>query len=140
MQVSHKLQFSSVLNERIILCHENLFMPEYPPYPAPPLYKYLDRMRELTLNGHGNKAAELLVEAGEEVGIHGLIWTNPLIPACQLEVKSLSDEKVSDYARSVNYETGEATTTWKTDDLIVKRTVFFSRPDNIGVLRMTVSE
>jgi hypothetical protein len=33
------------LNERIILCHENLFMPEYPPYPAPPLYKYLDRMR-----------------------------------------------------------------------------------------------
>jgi len=128
------------LDERIILCHEKLFMPEYPPYPAPPLYKYLDRMRELTLKGHGNKAAELLVEAGEEVGIDGMIWTNPLIPACQLEVKSLSDEQISDYARSVNYETGEATTAWKTGDLIVKRTVFFSRPDSIGVLRIIASE
>jgi alpha-L-fucosidase 2 len=128
------------LNERIILCHENLFMPEYPPYLAPPLYKYLDRMRELTLNGDGGKAAGVMIEAGEEVGIDGLIWTNPLIPACQLEVLSLSDEKVSDYARSVNYETGEATTAWKTGDLIVKRTVFFSRPDNIGVIRITASE
>ncbi|MHC4255557.1 MAG: glycosyl hydrolase family 95 catalytic domain-containing protein [Planctomycetota bacterium] len=128
------------LNERIILCHENLFMPEYPPYPAPPLYKYLDRMRELTLNGQGNKASELLVEAGEEVGIDDMIWTNPLIPACQLEVKSLSDEKVTNYARSVNYETGEATTAWKVGDRIFKRDVFFSRANNVGVMRIIASE
>jgi alpha-L-fucosidase 2 len=128
------------LNERIILCHEKLFMPAYPPQPAPPLYKYLDKMREVTLNGDGGKASRLMIEAGEEVGIHELIWTNPLIPACQLEVLSLSDEEVSDYARSVNYETGEATTAWKTGDLVIKRTVFFSRPDNIGVMRITASE
>ena len=128
------------LDERIILSHERLFMPEYPPYPAPPLHKYIDKMREFTLNGHGDKAAELLVKAGEEVGINEMIWTNPLVPACQLEVKSLSDEKVSDYARSVNYETGEATTAWKTEDREFKLTVFFSRADNVGVLRMTASK
>ncbi|MHC4265326.1 MAG: glycoside hydrolase N-terminal domain-containing protein, partial [Planctomycetota bacterium] len=49
------------LDERIILSHEKLFMPEYPPYEAPPLHKYLDEIRELTLNGQGNKASELLV-------------------------------------------------------------------------------
>jgi alpha-L-fucosidase 2 len=128
------------LNERIILCHEKLFMPEYPPYEAPPLHKYLDKMRELTLNGHGDKAAELLVKAGEEVGIDDMIWTNPLVPACQFEVKSLTDEKVTNYARSVNYETGEAITAWKVGGKTFERTVFFSRADNIGVVKISGSE
>lgn len=128
------------LDERIILSHERLFMPKYPPYGSPPLHKYLDKMRELTLNGHGDKAAELLIQAGEEVGIRGMIWTNPLIPACQLEVKSLSEEKISDYSRSVNYETGEAITAWKVGSDTFKRSVFFSRADNIGVVKISGSK
>ncbi|MHC4843332.1 MAG: glycosyl hydrolase family 95 catalytic domain-containing protein [Planctomycetota bacterium] len=128
------------LDEQIILCHEKLFMPEYPPYESPPLHKYLDRMRELTLKGQGGKASELLVEAGREVGIDDMIWTNALIPACQLEVKSLSDKKVSNYARSVNYETGEVTTVWKAGDEVFKRSLFFSRADGIGILRISGSK
>ena len=133
------LVFGNPLNERIILSHEKLFMPEYPPTKAPALYKYMDRIRELTLNGRGEKAAELAVQAGKEAGIHDLIWTDPLVPACQLEIKSLSDDKLSNYARSVDYETGEATTAWEIGDRIFKRTVFFSRADSIGVLKISGS-
>ena len=126
--------------DRIILSHEKLFMPEYPPYPAPPLHKYLDQIRKHTLDGKGEQAAELLVEAGREVGIDGMIWTNALIPACQLEVKALSDKKVLDYARSVNYETGEVTTAWKTNESVFRQSLFFSRADGIAVLRLSSSK
>lgn len=128
------------LDERIILSHEKLFMPEYPPYDAPPLHKYLDQLRKLVLQDKGEQAAELLMKAGREVGIDDMIWTNALIPACQLEIKSLSDKKVSNYVRSVNYETGEVTTAWKAGDCVFKRSLFFSRADGIGVLRISGSK
>jgi alpha-L-fucosidase 2 len=123
-------------NQMIILSHEKLFMPEYPPTEAPPLYKYIKRIRKLALNGHGDKAAELMVRAGKEVGINKTEWTDPLVPACQLEIKSLSDESVNDYARSVNYETGEAVTAWKSGGQKFNSKIFFSRADSIGVLKI----
>jgi len=131
------LVYGNPLNERVILSHEKLFMPEYPPYPAPPLHKYLKQMREATLKGRGDKAAELLVRAGEEVGIDDMIWTDALIPACQLEIRSLSSKKVTEYTRSVNYETGEAFTAWSTGQDAFQRSIFFSRADQIGVMRIS---
>jgi hypothetical protein len=121
------LVFGNPLDERIILSHEKLFMPEYPPTDAPALYKHIVRVRELALAGRGEEAAELAVEAGKEAGIEDWVWTDPLIPACQLEIKSLSDEEISNYTRSVNYETGEAATVWASGDHTFRRTVFFSR-------------
>jgi len=128
------------LNERIILSHEKLFMPEYPPTKAPPLHKFIDQIKKLTLNGQGEEAAKLAVEVGKEAGIEDLIWTDPLVPACQLEIKALSDDRISNYTRSVNYETGEAITAWESGGSIFKRTVFFSRADSIGVLKITSSD
>jgi len=122
--------------ERLILSHEKLFMPEYPPYDPPPIYKYLDRMKELILEGKGEAAAELLIKAGEEVGIEDMIWTNPLIPACQLEIESLNPDKLVNYTRSVNYETGEAVTAWQTEQGLFRRSVFASRPDQVVVVRI----
>jgi hypothetical protein len=131
------LVFGNPLDERIILSHERLFMPEYPPTEAPALHKHMDRIRELTLAGRGEEAAELAVRAGEEAGIEDWVWTDPLIPACQLEIKSLSDEKISNYTRSVNYETGEAATAWTSGEYTFRRTVFFSRTDSIGVVKIS---
>jgi alpha-L-fucosidase 2 len=133
------LVFGKPLDERIILSHEKLFMPEYPPHQAPPLHKYLKEIRQLTLKGQGGKAADLLVRAGEEVGIDDMIWTDPLIPACQLEIKSLAKQKVTDYIRAVNYETGEAISAWKMGSVIHQRAIFFSRADDIGVMRISAA-
>ncbi|MGB5848462.1 MAG: glycoside hydrolase N-terminal domain-containing protein, partial [Ignavibacteriaceae bacterium] len=123
-------------NEIIILSHERLFLPEYPPTEAPNLGKHLETIRELVLKGEGRKAAELAVQLGVEAGIEDLIWTDPLVPACQIEIESLSRDSIVNYARSVNYETGEALTTWKTEEGIFHRKIFTSRPDDISVLKI----
>ena len=75
------------LKERIILSHEKLFMPENPPTPAPDLGGNLSTIRELVLSGKGDKASELSLQVGKDVGINGMIWTDPLIPACQIELE-----------------------------------------------------
>jgi len=123
-------------NEIIILSHEKLFLPEYPPTKAPDLGKYLKIIRELVLKGEGEKAAELAVEAGKEAGIEDVIWTDPLVPACQIEIKSLSQDSITNYARSVDYETGETVTAWQTHHGLYYRKMFISRADNIAVLKI----
>ena len=125
------------LNERIILSHEKLFMPEYAPTAAPDLASHMDEIRSLVVEGKGGEAAQLAVELGKEVGIEELIWTNPLIPACQMEIEDLSGGKVAEYARSVNYETGEAVTAWKTEFGDFVRKVFASRSDQVVVMHLS---
>jgi hypothetical protein len=124
------------LGERIILSHEKLFMPEYPPTSAPDLGSNLETIRQMVLEGKGEEASELAVELGEEAGINDMIWTNPLIPACQIEIEPVSDESILNYTRSVNYETGEATMAWQTPEGTFQQQMFTSRPDNAGVLRI----
>jgi len=124
-------------NEVIILSHENLFMPEYPPTKAPDIKKYLGKIRELVMNGEGEKAAELAVQAGVEAGIDKLVWTDPLVPACQLEIKCNNDTSILAYAKTVNYENGEATIAWKTGQGLFHQKMFVSRPAAVAVLKLS---
>ncbi|MDX1702608.1 MAG: glycoside hydrolase N-terminal domain-containing protein [Melioribacteraceae bacterium] len=121
--------------EIITLSHERLFLPEYPPTAAPDLGGNMDRIRKLTLQGKGEEAAELAVQLGVEAGIEDLIWTDPLVPACQIEMQSLDDEKVIAYGRSVNYDTGESITAWTTEKGLYHRKAFISRPDDLFALK-----
>jgi hypothetical protein len=122
------------ISEQIILSHEKLFMPEFPPTPAPDIGSNLSTIRQMVLEGQGEQASELAVKLGQEVGIEDMIWTNPLIPASQLEIEMLDKSDIQNYARSVNFETGEATTAWQTDVGTYHRKVFTSRPDNLHVI------
>jgi hypothetical protein len=124
------------LSERIILSHEKLFMPEFPPTEAPDLGNNLEKIRGLVLDGKGREAAELALELGVEAGIHSFIWTDPPVPACQLEIESSGMGDVLDYERGVNYETGEAIMAWKTENGLFERKVFVSRPDQLWVMEM----
>ncbi len=125
------------MKERIIFSHEKLFMPETPPTQAPDLGGSLGTIRELVLSGQGEKASELAVELGKKVGIDGMIWTDPMIPACQMEIELLDKDPVLNYSRSVNYETGEAATAWTTRKGLFKRTLFASRADGIIAMKFS---
>jgi hypothetical protein len=122
------------ISEHIILSHEKLFMPEFPPTPAPDIGSNLASIRQMVLEGQGEKASEYAVKLGQEVGIEDMIWTNPLIPASQLEIEMLDKTEIQNYARSVNFETGEAKTAWQTNNGTYHRKVFTSRPDNLHVI------
>jgi hypothetical protein len=124
------------VREFIILSHEKLFMPEFPPTPAPDIGSNLDKIRQMVLEGQGEQASELAVKLGQDVGIEDMIWTNPLIPACQLEIESLYKTAVQNYARSVNFETGEAICAWQTKNGRYDRKVFNSRPHNLNVIKI----
>ncbi len=126
--------------ERIIFSHEKLFMPEYPPTEAPDLASHMEKIREWVIAGKGDKAAEFAVELGNEVGIEGLIWTDPLIPACQLEIETLNPEKVINYARGVDFESGETIAAWETKSGFFERRLFTSRPDQLIALHMAAPD
>lgn len=123
-------------NERIILSHESLFMPENPPTKAPDLGGHMDEIGKLVMYGDGFKASALTLELGRQVGIEKMVWTDPLIPACQIEIV-VQKKEVLDYARSVNYETGEAITAWQTNEGTLVRKIFTSRPDSLLVLNIS---
>jgi hypothetical protein len=122
--------------EVIIFSHEKLFMPEYLPTKTPNLKIHLEKIRKLILAGKGQQAAALMVQAGKDAGIEDLIWTDPLVPACQLEIIPSGNAPVKTYAKSVNYNTGEATIAIKTNGGIIHRSIFISRPDGIAVMKI----
>ena len=130
---------SEVNNERLIVCHERLFMPQYPPFPAPDLGSRLGAIRELLLDGKNEEAVAQLIEAGAEVGIveDYMLWTDPLVPACQIEIVNLDEHKPTRYNRATNYESGEASVTWISDQGTFQRDVFSSRPDTVIVARIS---
>ena len=119
------------LNERIIFSHEKLFMPENPPTKAPDFGSSLDSIRKLVLLGKTEEAMDLSIKLGADVGIQEYYWTDPFIPACQMEIEVLDNEALLNYSRSVNYESGEATSAWTTRKGQFMRSVFASRRDGM---------
>ncbi|UII79865.1 glycoside hydrolase N-terminal domain-containing protein [Flagellimonas sp. CMM7] len=127
-----------VHKDRIVLSHEKLFMPEYEPLKAPNLSSRLDEIRTLIFNGKEKEASMIAVEEGKQIGIEDeFVWTNPHIPACQLEFQAIQPIKNDQYARTVNYETGEVTVNYGTEKDIISRKAFVSRKDNVAVFQIT---
>ena len=125
------------LEEKQIFCHEALFMPQYPPISAPDLASRLSEIRELILSGKNREGALLMVEEGKKVGIDEMIWTDPLVPACQMELEFLDKSEISFYERSVNYENGLVSTKWQQNNTHHLKEVFASRPDSCIVTRIS---
>ena len=123
------------LSERIIFSHEKLFIPENPPTKAPDFGGSLDTIRKLVLLGKTEEASNLSLKLGADVGIEEYYWTDPFIPACRMDIEVLDSEPLLNYSRSVNYETGEATTAWTTKNGQFCRSVFASRKDGIIITR-----
>ena len=121
--------------DRFVLSHESLFMPKFPPTKAPDLGSRLHETINYILNGDPEKAADILVQEGKEVGIDQMIWTNPHIPACQIDFEALDPIDVMNYARTVNYETGEAKVAVGDRTKIIHRNAFVSRSDSVAVIQ-----
>lgn len=121
--------------DRFVLSHESLFMPKFSPTEAPDLGSRLEETRKHILSGESEKAADILVQEGSKVGIDRLIWTNPHIPACQIDFEALDPADMLSYARTVNYESGEAKVALGDESRIIHRNAFVSRSDSIAVIQ-----
>ena len=127
----------NVNKDRIVLSHEKLFLPKYGPAQAPKLGSRLEETRELIFEGNYEKAGQIMIEEGLKSGIKELIWTNPLIPACQIEIENLNPIQHNKYARSIDYETGETKIAFSDGKTVIHRSTFVSRIDDVAVVKIS---
>lgn len=120
-------------NERIIFNHEELFMPMGEPVVPPDQSKDLPKIRQLIDEGKYVEAAALQFNNS---GQKGFMYPDFYVPAFDLTIQSPAQGKVRDYARSVNFSSGEAVIKWTDDRDTFERRMFVSRKDGVAVIQI----
>jgi hypothetical protein len=123
--------FGQALDEKIVFTHEGLFLPMGKPVVPPDTASRLPEIRKLIDQGQYHEATRLAFEiSGQESFMYG----DPFVPAFDLNIKMQSEGKVSDYMRSVDFQTGEATVHWADSRGAFERRLFVSRADKVAVM------
>jgi hypothetical protein len=122
------------LNERIIFNHERLFMPMGDPFVPRDQSARLPEIRKLIEEGKFKEAEVLQFELS---GQKGFMYPDFYVPAFDLTIDSESQGEVRDFARSVDFQTGEAVVRWADDRGAFERRMFVSRKDGVAVIRLT---
>ena len=122
---------SRPLDETIIFSHERLFMPEGDPVLPPLMAPHLSEIRNLIDQGQYKRATELAFEISEQ---DDFMYPDRFVPAFDLSIRMDAEGDVTDYMRSVNFQTGEATVQWADKRGVFERRLFVSRKDGVAVL------
>jgi hypothetical protein len=125
---------SRPLNERIIFNHERLFMPMGKPHVPPDQSAHLPEIRKLIEEGKYKEAEVLQFKLSKQ---KGFMYPDYYVPAFDLTLDSDSQGEVRDYARSVDFQTGEAVVHWADDRGAFERRMFVSRKDGVAVIKLT---
>jgi alpha-L-fucosidase 2 len=125
---------SRPLNERIIFNHERLFMPMGKPHVPPDQSARLPEIRKLIEEGKCKEAEKLQFELS---GQKGFMYPDYYVPAFDLTLDSDPQGEVRDYARSVDFQTGEAVVHWADDRGAFERRMFVSRKHGLAVIKLT---
>jgi len=124
------LCFARPYSEEMVLSHEALFLPIYPAGEFIPLEQHMDRIRELVLEGKGRDAMELTNDLAKAAGCERHTFTDPFIGACSLKIE-MPPRICKLYARSTDFETGNAVVAWEDDSGLLHRRAFASRKDGV---------
>ena len=111
-------------DERIIFNHERLFMPMGKPHVPPDQSAHLPKIRKLIEEGKYKEAEKLQFELS---GQKSFMYPDYYVPAFDLTIDSEGQGEVRDYARSVDFQTGEAVVRWSDDRGAFERRMFVSR-------------
>jgi hypothetical protein len=123
--------FGRPLSERIIFTHERLFLPQGPPTMPPDASARLFEIRRLIDRGLYKQATQLAFDLS---GQKSFMYPDPFVPAFDLTVQMESQGAIRDYARSVDFQTGEAAVHWADERGVFQRRLFVSRQDGVAVL------
>ncbi len=125
---------SRPLKERVIFSHERLFMPMGAPVMPPDQSMRLFEIRRLIHRGLYRQACELQFDLS---GQDGFMYPDYYVPAFDLTIHTEAEGEVRDYARSVDFQTGEMTVHWADDRGVFERRMFVSRDAGVAVLLLT---
>ncbi|MEM9657852.1 MAG: glycoside hydrolase N-terminal domain-containing protein, partial [Planctomycetota bacterium] len=119
------------LRETVTLNHERLFMPWDDNRPIVKMAPHLSEVRRRIKLGQYRDAAEFVMDLARQQGYRGMRWTDPLVPAFDLNITMQSAGEPRDCARSVDFHTGVVTARWEDDGGVYVRRLFVSRADNL---------
>jgi alpha-L-fucosidase 2 len=105
-----------------------------PPVMPPDQSVRLFEIRRLIDRGLYKQACELQFNLS---GQDGFMYPDYFVPAFDLTIRTESVGEVRDYARSVDFQSGEATVRWADDRGVFERRMFVSRADGVAVLLLT---
>ncbi len=122
-------------HDTLILNHALLYLPLNRPLEPVSQGKHLQQIRNLMLEGRYGEASQYVVGLSHEEGWKGKRWTDPYIPAFDITI-GMEEDSVEEYARTVDFQSGEAGVKWKDSRGIFSRSTFVSRTDNMVVTRI----
>jgi len=125
---------SRPLDETVIFTHERLFLPMGAPMMPPNTASRLFEIRRLIERGLYRQATQLAFDFSEQTSF---MYPDPFVPAFDLSIKMESGKDITDYMRSVDFQTGEATVHWADNRGVFERRLFVSRADGVAVLLIT---
>jgi len=131
------LIYGNIRNELVVLNHEALWIRTEKPS-IPDISEHLGELRSMLSNRRYREAADFLTRKLEEKGC-SLKQTDPYHPAFDLQIDMETQSAFSGYSRSVDFETGEVSVTWREGGTKYERNMFVSRSDDVVVMRMLSS-
>lgn len=131
------LVMGDALAETITLSRAGLFMPLNEPLQPPSQGLHLLELRELLAAGHYQQAADKIVALANAEDYGGKRWTDPFIPAFDLQILTPECGAIEDYRRGVDFQTGVASVGWRDGRGPMLRRLFVSRADNLVVLSLS---
>lgn len=133
--VQGALAFCRPYDEEVILSHEELFVPLFPFAGYLPVKKHLPRIRELVYEGKAVEAQDLIREIKTEHDFPAYNTTDPFVGAASIKLCLFPEGEVKAYLRSQDFSTGESKVSWMDDGGVVQRSSFFSRQDDVYVVK-----
>ena len=128
---------SRPLDERVIFSHERLFLPMGAPVMPPDQSVRLFEIRRLIDRGLYKQACALQAHLS---GQDGFMYPDYYVPAFDLTIRTEAKGRVRDYARSLDFQTGETTVHWADDRGVFERRMFVSRAAGVAVLLFTAPQ
>jgi len=122
--------------ERILFHHEGLLMPWKRPMEAPDVAAILPQVRQLALDGRGREARDLALQHLNQSPIGQDTEPHLTIPAFLMRLDLPTTTSITNYVRTLDFESGEIRVSWTDERGDWVRRVFTSRPDNAVVQRL----
>jgi hypothetical protein len=119
--------------EQLQFRHERLMLPWRRPFEAPDVAAELPGIRKLLLAGKYREGVNHAFEALTAAGLAVNTKAHPTIPAFSMKVEMPEAPAVTDYLRTVDFESGEIRVMWHDNRGDWLRRTFVSRPDNVAV-------
>ncbi|MFZ0233301.1 MAG: glycoside hydrolase N-terminal domain-containing protein [Candidatus Acidiferrales bacterium] len=121
--------------EQVLFNHEDLVQPwkTGKPMEAPKIAYVLPEVRRLMLQGEYRKALDLSLDAAAKAGLPPGTGYPREHPAFVLRINSAGQHAVTNYLRTLDFESGEVKVVWTDNAGTWERRSFVSRPDNVVV-------